>query len=92
MHTPVKIRNRVTEKEAIQFDANNEEFFWQWLGDSYLRSTDHGDSEGVTTTITIRTQHGEADVLPGDWIIKGLNGEFYPCKPEIFEKSYEVFE
>jgi hypothetical protein len=28
-----------------------------------------------------------ADV--GDWIIKGVNGEFYPCKPEIFEKTYE---
>ena len=26
---------------------------------------------------------------PGDWIIKGVHGEFYPCKPEIFEKTYE---
>ena len=28
----------------------------------------------------------------GDYIIKGVNGEFYPCKPDIFEKSYEVVE
>jgi hypothetical protein len=26
----------------------------------------------------------------GDWIIKGVNGEFYPCKPDIFEKTYEI--
>ena len=28
----------------------------------------------------------------GDYIIKGVNGEFYPCKPDIFEKTYEVAE
>jgi hypothetical protein len=28
--------------------------------------------------------------MPNDWIIKGVNGEFYPCKPDIFEKTYEA--
>ena len=28
----------------------------------------------------------------GDYIIKGVNGEFYPCKPDIFEKTYEVVD
>ena len=28
----------------------------------------------------------------GDYIIKGVNGEFYPCKPDIFEKTYELVE
>lgn len=32
---------------------------------------------------------GEARVSVGDYIIKGVNGEFYPCKPDIFEKTYE---
>ncbi len=32
------------------------------------------------------TMHGNA----GDWLIKGINGEFYPCKPDIFDKTYEV--
>lgn len=31
-------------------------------------------------------------VCPGDWIIKGVEGEFYPCKPSIFEKTYEVVD
>ncbi len=40
----------------------------------------------------IRTlESHDADLLAsfGDWIIKGVNGEFYPCKPDIFEKTYE---
>lgn len=31
-------------------------------------------------------------VVPGDWIIKGVKGEFYPCKPDIFEATYEQVE
>jgi hypothetical protein len=38
----------------------------------------------------IRTFEGNIKVSEGDWIIKGVNGEFYPCKPEIFAKTYEV--
>lgn len=37
----------------------------------------------------IPTLEGDHLAEKGDWIIKGINGEFYPCKPDIFEKSYE---
>lgn len=37
----------------------------------------------------IDTLEGGHIVCPGDWIITGVNGEFYPCKPDIFEKTYE---
>lgn len=37
----------------------------------------------------IDTLEGGYVVCVGDWIIKGVNGEFYPCKPDIFEKTYE---
>lgn len=40
-------------------------------------------------TFKIFTLEGVMTALPGDWIIKGVNGEFYPCKPDIFEKTYE---
>jgi hypothetical protein len=30
--------------------------------------------------------------MPGDWIIRGLRGEYYPCKPDIFDKTYEPLE
>ena len=37
----------------------------------------------------IKTLEGTMDASPGDWIIRGVNGEHYPCKPDIFEKTYE---
>lgn len=37
----------------------------------------------------IKTLEGELTVSDGDWIIKGVQGEFYPCKPDIFEATYE---
>lgn len=37
----------------------------------------------------IKTLEGTMEASPGDWIIKGVKGEFYPCKPDIFEATYE---
>lgn len=39
--------------------------------------------------LKIFTLEGAMLASVGDWIIKGVNGEFYPCKPDIFEKTYE---
>lgn len=39
---------------------------------------------------SIKTLEGHLRVSPGDWIIKGVQGEFYPCKPDIFAATYEV--
>ena len=38
----------------------------------------------------INTLEGEMYVTPGDWIITGVKGEHYPCKPDIFELTYEL--
>ena len=40
----------------------------------------------------IKTLEGVMTANIGDFIIKGVNGEFYPCKPDIFEKTYEIVE
>lgn len=50
------------------------------------------DDDGVsyeTANLFIDTMEGEMMASPGDWIIKGVKGEFYPCKPDIFEATYE---
>jgi hypothetical protein len=52
-------------------------------------SMSQGDGEEVFL-MEIETLEGEMSVSDGDWIIKGVNGEFYPCKPDIFEKTYEA--
>lgn len=42
--------------------------------------------------IVISTLEGDMTARPGDWIIKGVKGEFYPCKPDIFAATYEPVE
>ena len=42
--------------------------------------------------VTIPTLEGEMQANVGDWIIKGVKGELYPCKPDIFEATYEAVE
>lgn len=49
-------------------------------------------SDGVVTHCYIKTLEGTMEANVGDYIICGVNGEFYPCKPDIFQKTYEVVE
>lgn len=48
--------------------------------------------EPVPEHIAIDTLEGTMRALPGDWIIRGVQGEFYPCKPDIFAETYEDVE
>jgi len=45
-----------------------------------------------TNSISIETLEGMINASKDDWIIKGIKGEFYPCKPDIFEATYEPVE
>ena len=51
-------------------------------------SMDPNKKEAIVTFF-INTLEGNMLVSNGDYIIKGVNGEFYPCKPDIFDKTYE---
>lgn len=46
----------------------------------------------ATGDLMIRTLEGDMHATPGDWIIRGVQGEFYPCKPDIFAATYEAVE
>jgi hypothetical protein len=52
-------------------------------------ASDPCGEEAPYIELTIPTLEGDMVAKHGDWIIKGINGEYYPCKPDIFEKSYE---
>lgn len=57
----------------------------------------NGDIEGVYKGTAekqyfIETLEGRMYLSPGDWVITGVNGEKYPCKPDIFEKTYEAID
>lgn len=46
----------------------------------------------VKYVVFIKTLEGTMEASVGDYIIKGVNGEIYPCKPEIFGKTYDILE
>lgn len=48
--------------------------------------------EGSYGGIEIETLEGTMRAEPGDWIIRGVKGELYPCKPDIFEQTYEAVD
>lgn len=59
------------------------------------RSSNDEDSEIIVTPsheVKIPTLEGELLANPGDWIIRGVKGELYPCKPDIFTETYESVE
>jgi len=57
-----------------------------------LFSAPDGQLEGEDDPLFIHTLEGNHKVLWGDYIIQGVHGELYPCKPDIFEKTYERIE
>lgn len=52
----------------------------------------YGQEPDGPAHMLISTLEGVMTANVGDWIIKGVNGEFYPCKDEIFQKTYEAVE
>lgn len=80
-----KFRKKPVVIEAVLWTGENVKEvldFMKW------RNASHDDFQGLK----IHTLEGTHDATPGDWIIKGTRGEFYPCKPEPFADSYEPAE
>lgn len=80
-----KFRKKPVVIEAVQLSVENLEVVEAWC---------HGSIKGIRLprlqqVIDIDTLEGEMRAKIGDWIIRGVEGEFYPCKPEIFKKTYE---
>lgn len=82
--TPLKIRD-VNPKKPVVIDAEhytgeNQEFIEHFVGMKLKRQGD---------ALVIPTLESEHIASPGDYIIKGVKGELYPCKPDIFAATYE---
>jgi len=61
----------------------------QWCNGRWMNLTGRGDRGEDISCVLIKTLEGEMRADLGDYVIKGLAGEFYPCKPDIFTQSYE---
>lgn len=60
--------------------------------DSELDGSTGGVLDRAEAFLVIPTLEGDHRADRGDWIIRGVKGEFYPCKPDIFEATYDVVE
>lgn len=78
-----KYRKKPVEVEARRLLSRSWEVVAEWCCGKIIKD---GHKKYC---ILIKTLEGEMEARPGDWIIKGVKGEFYPCKPDIFEQTYE---
>lgn len=83
-------------KKPVVIEAH--QFLGLGLSDQCLRGAEALDdwlakhsapARWVGNSIVINTLEGKMTAKPGDWIIRGVAGEFYPCKPDIFTATYE---
>jgi hypothetical protein len=86
-----KFRKKPVVIEAVKFTRNNFQEIKEFTEEKAHSLTIERRIDGVATCI-ISTLEGHMTATEGDFIIKGVQNEFYPCKPDIFEKTYELVE
>ncbi|TWS25601.1 hypothetical protein FK530_23055 [Tsukamurella conjunctivitidis] len=92
--TPTRWRKMPVEIEAMHYPAeatvHDNAALHRWINDN------GGRTEVVRVdgqyAIAIRTLEGDMIATPGDYVIRGVQGEFYPCKPDIFAATYEAVD
>lgn len=87
----MKFRKKPVVIEATQWFIEKDHPAVKWR-DSYKQYKNTPGITYVTKVPVIETLEGQIEVTPGDWIITGVKGEHYPCKPDIFEATYERVE
>ncbi len=86
-----RYRKRPVEIEALRFEVGwTDEYDIKQFAKGALGDFIYGPGPGgLIGSLTIRTLEGDMKVNDGDFVIRGVRGEFYPCKPDIFEATYE---
>jgi|LUMK01.1.fsa_nt_gb hypothetical protein len=94
-----KYKKKPIPIEAIQWTGNNAEEVIEFCDDSLIYNVkdyiDMAESRGLpdgSTFFIIKTLEGYMDVQVGAYIIKGVKGELYPCKEDIFLETYDEIE
>lgn len=86
MSKPAKFQKKPVVIEAMQYTGDNADLVHEFMEPTPLHV---GGANDLGLTLVIPTLEGDHVASPGDWIIKGVAGEFYPCKPDIFEQTYD---
>jgi hypothetical protein len=91
----MKYRKKPVVIDAVQYNGNNLNEILDKLGKTGTREIvqslilEKTENNPTEVNLQIKTLEGTMTAKVGDFIIKGINGECYPCKPDIFEKTYE---
>lgn len=85
-------RKKPVTIEAVQFDGLNPTEIKDFVGENCEVEIYDNRVTPPVARIVIHTLEGDMEVSKGDYVIRGVKGEFYPCKPDIFEKTYESAE
>jgi len=85
----MKFRKKPVIIDALQFTGAEDDWFriGEFCGQCAQIAKEYGKS-----ILLISTLEGTMKADEGDWIIRGVKGEFYPCKPDIFEATYEPIQ
>ncbi len=81
-----KFRKKPVVVEAMRYDGHNFPEVAGFVGEGCVGSYE------MNASLFIDTLEGRMQAVVGDWIVKGTEGEFYPCKPDAFEVAYEAVE
>lgn len=85
-----KFRKKQVVVNAVQWMKNNFKEIEEFYPNVEMEEIHpYGDKSG---NLLIRTLEGTMVARPGDWVVMGIQGEFYPCKPDIFAATYEPIE
>lgn len=87
-----KFRKKSVVIEAEQVSRLNFKEVTGWCGGQWIELFGRGDFGEDISHVNIWTLEGTMRAGIGDWIIRGVAGEFYPCKNHIFEATYEAVE
>lgn len=85
----MKYKSRPKIIEAIQWTGKNLDEVYSFCGPENIGPIERRPDYDLKIK-TLESGGGYHIADKGDWIIKGIKGEFYPCKPDIFELSYEI--
>jgi len=85
-----QFRKKPVEVEARLFsDVKSGADIWDWANGHVAICSHKSDFDARIPYLEIQTLEGTMVAALGDWVIRGVKGEFYPCKPDIFAATYE---
>ena len=88
----IKEYRKTATIKAVKLTHDNLDDVAAWCGGTSYRLAHRGDHGEDISHVTIKTLEGTMRADLGDWVAKGIQGEFWPIKPDVFAASYEAVD